>query len=135
MQVNGDFVCSDEEESKCLDGNFFRANFPTGNGVEGSTFESWFSLKALPKPPTIEVFRSVIANTITDPQLVQNLIKKIKPRGSPTVGDLAKSSSKDLSRKLNVSDSNTIRSISEVIIKAKEFEANYTNIKEVISKY
>jgi hypothetical protein len=135
LHLKGDFIFSDEKESKCLDGDFLKGAFPTGNGIEGGLFESWFSLKALPKPPAIEIFRPIIANAIVDPQLVQNLMTKLKPRGTPTVSDLANSSSKDLAKKLSVTDTNIIRSLSEVIIKAKEFEANYANVKDVISKY
>ncbi len=43
--LKGDFIMSEEENNKdikALDGNFIGGQFPSGNGVQGGDFESWF---------------------------------------------------------------------------------------------
>jgi hypothetical protein len=44
IQLKGDFVCSDEKESKCLDGNHLKGERSTGNDCEGGLFESWLTV-------------------------------------------------------------------------------------------
>lgn len=44
LVLRGDFIL--DETGRALDGNFLGADLPSGDAVEGGTFETWFSIDA-----------------------------------------------------------------------------------------
>jgi len=49
--LKSDFIMSDGEPAKALDGNFIGGKLPSGNGTQGGDFVSWFSVEPEEAPP------------------------------------------------------------------------------------